>query len=99
MTLSGPRDAREATVLGVELQPMDPRESASMGLGGGGLIVIGVDPRGPASGVLEEGDILLALDGKPITLAHFKALAARLANGERATLIIQRGHDRFVLRL
>ena len=99
VALSGPRDAREATVLGVELQPLDPRESAALGLGGGGLIVIGVDPRGPASGVLEEGDILLALDGKPITLPHFKALAARLASGARATLIIQRGHERFVLRL
>jgi S1-C subfamily serine protease len=66
---------------------------------GGGLAVVGVDPRGPASGALEEGDILLALDGKPITLARFKALEARLSRGERATLIIQRGPDRFALRL
>ncbi len=99
VTLAGPRDAGATTVLGVELQPLDPRDSASLGLGGGGLVVTSVDPRGPASGVLEEGDILLALDGKPITLAHFKALAARLANGARATLIIQRGRERFVLRL
>ncbi len=98
VTLAGPRDAG-ATVLGVELQPLDPRDSAALGLGGGGLVVTGVDPRGRASGVLEEGDVLLALDGKPITLAHFKALAARLASGARATLIIQRGRERFVLRL
>ena len=33
-----------------------------------------VDPRGPASGVLEEGDMLLALDGRGITLARLKAV-------------------------
>ena len=61
--------------------------------------MVSVDPRGPASGMVEEGDVLLALDGKPITLARFKALAARLANGDRATLVIQRGRQRFMLRL
>jgi hypothetical protein len=43
--------------------------------------------------------VLLALDGKAITLARFKALAARLSRGERATLVIQRGADRFALQL
>jgi hypothetical protein len=59
--------------------------------------VVAVDPRGPASGALEEGDVLLALDNQPITLAAFKALQGRLAHGGRATLIIQRGHERFAL--
>ncbi len=99
VSLTGPREGSEATILGVELRPLDPRVAASLGVAGGGLVVAGVDPRGPASGVLEEGDVLLALDGHPITLAHFKALAARLANGGRATLIIQRGRERFVLQL
>ena len=69
------RDGRDAgrvragaggdTVLGVELRPLDPRESAALGLGAGeGLAVTAVDPRGPASGVLEEGDVLLALDNR-----------------------------------
>jgi hypothetical protein len=58
-----------------------------------------VDPRGPASGVLEEGDVLLMLDGKPITLSRFKALEGKLTRGERATLIIQRGSERFALEL
>ena len=79
-------------MLGVELRPLDNREAAAAGLPGpGGLAVIAVDPRGPASGVLEEGDILLMLDGKPVTLARFKALGRGLTRGERATLIIQRG--------
>ena len=99
VSVAGPRSAVETTVLGIELRPLDAHESAALGLGGGGLAVVSVDPRGPASGMVEEGDVLLALDGKPITLARFKALAARLANGDRATLLIQRGRQRFMLRL
>lgn len=99
VTLGRPRGGGGATVLGVELRPLDPREAAGLGLAGGGLVVTSVDPRGPASGVLEEGDILLALDGRPITLAHFNALPARLSRGDRATLVIQRGPNRFALRL
>jgi Do/DeqQ family serine protease len=88
------------SVLGVELRPLDPRESAALGLGGGeGLAVTAVDPRGPASGVLEEGDLLLGIDGKGITLARLKAVVARLQRGAHATLVIQRGADRFALRL
>ncbi|HEY7375835.1 MAG TPA: trypsin-like peptidase domain-containing protein [Polyangia bacterium] len=87
-------------VLGVELRPLDGRESAALGLGAGeGLAVMAVDPRGPASGVLEEGDILLGLDGRGITMARLKSLVGRLQRGAHATLVIQRGSDRFALRL
>ncbi|HXU05500.1 MAG TPA: trypsin-like peptidase domain-containing protein [Polyangia bacterium] len=101
VTLGAPgAGAGSATVVGVELRSLDPRESAELGLGAGeGLAVTAVDPRGPASGVLEEGDILLALDGRGITLARFKAVVARLQRGAHATLVIQRGPDRFALRL
>jgi serine protease Do len=89
-----------AAALGVSVRPLDVREAGALGLApGNGLAVVGVDPRGPASGAIEEGDVLLALDGKPITLARFKALESRLAQGDRATLVIQRGPDRFALRL
>ncbi len=88
------------TVLGVELRPLDPQESAALGLRAGeGLAVTAVDPRGPASGVLEEGDLLLALDNRGITLARLKAVVARLQRGAHATMVIQRGGDRFALRL
>jgi serine protease Do len=100
VTLGGPHGGAETSVLGVEVRPLEPHEAAAVGLpGGAGLAVVAVDPRGPASGVLAEGDVLLALDGKAITLARFKALAARLSRGERATLVIQRGADRFALQL
>jgi hypothetical protein len=42
---------------------------------------------------------LLMLDGKLVTLGRFKALEAKLGRGERATLIIQRGSERFALEL
>jgi serine protease Do len=99
VTLGAPSGGGEG-VLGVELRPLDARESAALGLGAGeGLAVTAVDPRGPASGVLEEGDILLALDGRGITLARLKALVGRLQHGAHATLVIQRGPDRFALRM
>src|SRR5499427_10687123 len=99
VTLGAPGGGGEA-VLGVELRALDPRESASLGLAAGeGLAVMSVDPRGPASGVLEEGDLLLALDGRGITLARLKALVARAQHGAHATMVIQRGPDRFALRL
>jgi serine protease Do len=100
VTLGAGGAAGGDSVLGIELRPLDPRESAALGLGGGeGLAVTAVDPRGPASGVLEEGDLLLAIDGKGITLARLKAVVARLQRGAHATLVIQRGADRFALRL
>jgi Do/DeqQ family serine protease len=100
VTLGAPGGASGEGVLGVELRPLDPRESAALGLAGGeGLAVTAVDPRGPASGVLEEGDVLLALDGRGITMARLKALVGRLQHGAHATLVIQRGPDRFALQL
>jgi Do/DeqQ family serine protease len=99
VTIGAPHGGGQATILGVEVRPLEAHEASALGLGSGGLTVVGVDPRGPASGVLEEGDVLLALDGKPLTLARFKALEGRLARGERSTLVIQRGNDRFALQL
>jgi Do/DeqQ family serine protease len=101
VTLGAPGGASGGeAVLGVELRPLDQRESATLGLGAGeGLAVTAVDPRGPASGVLEEGDVLLALDGRGITLSRLKALVGRLQHGAHGTLVIQRGPDRFALRL
>ena len=43
--------------------------------------------------------MLLALDNRGITLARLKAVVARLQRGAHATLVIQRGDDRFALRL
>ena len=90
----------EGTFLGVQVRQLDRREAQALGLRPGeGLAVIAVDPRGPASGVIEEGDIFLELDRHPVTLARLQQLEGRLARGARASLVIQRGQSRFVLKL
>jgi Do/DeqQ family serine protease len=86
--------------LGVDVRPLDAREARAIGIGlGQGLAITGVDPRGPASGVIEEGDILLQLDGQPVTLDNLRAVEPRLAQGIRSILVIQRGSARFAIRL
>jgi serine protease Do len=86
--------------LGVDVRPLDSREVRVYGLAAGqGLSVTGVDPRGPASGVLEEGDVLLQLDGQPVSLDRLRAIEPRLAQGIRSVLVIQRGTARFAIKL
>jgi hypothetical protein len=88
-------------VLGVELRALD-----RTGVGGArpasgeGLAVTAVDPRGPASGVLEEGDCCSRSTTGASPLARLKARRrARCQRGAHATLVIQRGGDRFALPL
>jgi serine protease Do len=99
----GGAQAGEVAFLGARLRPLDRQESAALGLRPGeGLAVVDVDPRGPASGALVEGDVLLALDGQAVTPARLAALEKKIARGARtapATLVIQRGAERFALRL
>jgi serine protease Do len=98
-TQGGPQTG-ESTLLGIQVRQLDGQEAGALGLRPGeGLAVIAVDPRGPASGVLEEGDVLLLLDGHPVTLARLKSVESRLSRGARSTLVIQRGPSRFALRL
>jgi serine protease Do len=86
--------------LGVDVRQMDAREARMVGLAPGqGLAVTAVDPRGPASGVLEEGDLLLQVAGQPVTLDRLRSLEGQLSQGARTLLIIQRGTQRFGLRL
>jgi serine protease Do len=95
--------AGELEFFGARLRPLDRQESTALGLRAGeGLAVIDVDPRGPASGALDEGDILVALDGQAVTAARLGAFEKKLAGGRRrspSALLIQRGPERFVLRL
>jgi serine protease Do len=86
--------------LGIDVREVEPRVASALGLASGqGLAVTAVDPRGPASGVLEEGDVLLFLDRDAVTLANLRALEARLSQGAHAILIVQRGGSRFAIRM
>jgi serine protease Do len=81
-----------AEVLGVRVQPLSPEEAQE--LGGQALKVVGVDPRGPASGSLQEGDIIVAVvigrrEGRatPTTL---KQLQDQVSRGGSGRLVILR---------
>jgi serine protease Do len=93
----------ELELFGTHLRALDRQESAAVGLRPGeGLAVVDVDPRGPASGALDEGDILVALDGQPVTAARLTALEKKVENRRRSSpsvLVIQRGGERFALRI
>jgi serine protease Do len=98
-----PGSSGELELFGARLRTLDRQESAALGLRPGeGLAVVDVDPRGPASGALDEGDVLVALDGQPVTAARLAALEKKLQGGRRGSpsvLIIQRGSERFALRI
>jgi Do/DeqQ family serine protease len=86
--------------LGIDVRAVEPRVGSALGLAAGqGLVVTSVDPRGPASGVLEEGDVLLLLDRDAVTLERLRALEGRLSQGEHAILMVQRGASRFAIRM
>jgi serine protease Do len=102
-TQGGGAQPGEIDLLGARLRPLDRAQSVSIGLHAGeGFAIVGVDPRAPASGALDEGDILVGIDGQPATAARLKTLLSLMGNNGRsphATLIIQRGGARFALQL
>jgi Do/DeqQ family serine protease len=81
-----------AEVLGMRVQPISPDEAQE--LGGPALKVIGVNPRGPASGSLQEGDIIVTVvigrrEGRA-TAAALQQLQERVAHGGSGRLVILR---------
>jgi len=81
-----------AEVLGVRVMPLSPDEAQE--LGGQALKVVGVNPRGPASGSLQEGDIIISVvigrrEGRA-TAAALQQLQERVAHGGSGRLVILR---------
>jgi hypothetical protein len=64
--------------LGLSVQPLDAALRAATGAAGG-VIVADVAEGGPAAGLIEPGDVIVAVDGTRIeTTADYEAAAARL---------------------
>jgi len=85
--------------IGVIPQDLTPTLAAALGLDrDSGVILSDIDPRGAAEvGGLELGDIVVAVDGKPI--GRSSELAAAIfqhVSGEKVTFDIQRGKERLV---
>jgi len=81
--------------VGVEAQALNPRLAESFGLDPNqhGLIIAGIYRDSPAHNAgLQPGDILIALDGEPITDAGYSTMnaIARLKPGEEARFTIYR---------
>jgi Do/DeqQ family serine protease len=79
-------------VLGIRVQPLSPEEAQE--LGGQALKVVGVNPRGPASGSIQEGDIILMVtigrrEGRA-TAAALQQLQERVSRGGSGRLVILR---------
>lgn len=57
-----------------------------------GALVIGVASDAPAAGKLEEGDVIVAVDGRPIrTTSQLRALIGKRKPGDDVTLTVRRG--------
>jgi Do/DeqQ family serine protease len=94
--LSGPRTAQnsmdepaEGGRLGLAVQPLTPGEAKEQGLAGRkGLVVVGVDPAGPAATAgFRPGDVIEQVNGRPVgDAAELKA--AVKASGDRPALVL-----------
>ncbi|MDQ1515462.1 MAG: Lon-like protease [Actinomycetota bacterium] len=61
-------------------------------LSGGGARVVAVIAGSPADGLLREGDVITAIDGRPVrTASDVAEAAARAVGGQRVTVTFQRG--------
>jgi PDZ domain-containing protein len=57
-----------------------------------GALVIGVAPDAPAAGKLQEGDVIVSVDGTPVrTTAELRAGIGKRTPGEKVTLTVRRG--------
>ena len=78
--------------LGVGIQDVTEDIAASMGrTDTHGAMVTNVDPKGPGVGVLEEGDVILEFDGKPVlAMRDLPRLVAETAVGKSVALKVER---------
>jgi serine protease Do len=83
-------------VIGVRAQTITPPLSTGLGLGfDRGVVLSDVTPAGPAEAAgLRTGDVVLALDGKPMENARqFDVNLYRRAPGDSVTLSVRRGQQ------
>jgi hypothetical protein len=88
----GESNAGRAEVLGLHVQPVGPDEQEE--LGGPALKVVSVNPRGPTSGSLQEGDIIIGVvvgkrQGRA-TASTLQQLQDQVARGGWGRLVVLR---------
>jgi serine protease Do len=92
---------RREDVLGMSVQLLAENESAALNLpAGSGLRVVAVDPRGPVSGSLAEGDIIVMIAAPtraPANVGSLRQFEQRVRAGGRGQLVIVREGEAFAL--
>jgi serine protease Do len=92
---------RGEDVLGMRLQRLAPEDAAAIGIPeDSGVRVVAVDPRGPVSGSLQEGDIIVLIAAprkSPATLESLRTFGQQLARGGHGQLVIVREGEPFAL--
>jgi S1-C subfamily serine protease len=92
---------RREQVLGMGVQLLAEQEAADLGLpAGSGLRVVSVDPRGPVSGSLNEGDVIVMIAAPAKVVANVGSLRKfeeRVRRGGRGQLVILREGEPFAL--
>ncbi len=72
--------------LGIEAQPLTPDLASTTGARAG-VVVTWVDPQGPAAGLLDATDVIVAVSGEPLsTYEQWRVRTARLTVGETIVL-------------
>jgi len=85
--------------LGIIARPVDRRLAQALGIRPGGLLVDEVDPAGLAARALLAGDVVLAVDGAPLTAPGGLAFAieAALPHGAADVAVLRAGQPVLVL--
>jgi hypothetical protein len=70
-----------SAIPGVQVRPVDEALKAQLSLKGG-ILVVAVDEKSPAAGVLKPYDIIKEVDGAALTVAQFNAVCTAAATGK-----------------
>jgi serine protease Do len=77
--------------LGISAQSVTPAVGRALGVEASrGALVTVVDPKGPSTGTLQVGDVLLSIGPTPVTYDHLGRIAGRLRPGSTQTGVIRR---------
>ncbi|HEV8306362.1 MAG TPA: DegQ family serine endoprotease [Methylomirabilota bacterium] len=88
------RSSKARSLLGLEVKPLTPDLARQLGLRAAeGVVVASVESGSPAdTGGIQPGDVIRELNRQKIrNVAEFERLARGLKEGERVTLLLQRG--------
>jgi serine protease Do len=85
--------------LGIKVEPITDQIARALNLDNNtGVIITEVDPDGPANGKLEERDVIIEIDRKPVTdMDDFRTISSSLKDAKKAILfrVIRDGQKTF----